>query len=204
MARTRRTMPSSSASWRRARAFVAHRPSAPRRAEGAGFALDLPINRCTAAGADGDRLGPDEWLIFVPSGRAAAQIAPRRAGRRSPGLHHALVDVGHARVALSVSGPRAADGRSTADARSTCHPPRSRRAATRTLLGKAEIILHRPAGGTGFRVYAGRSFAAYVWRYLEAAGREHGRAHGCMSEGHTHSSCRAHRPRLSSARSTAG
>jgi hypothetical protein len=46
---------------------------------------------------------------------------------------------------------------------------------TRTLLGKAEIILHRPEVGSGFRLYVARSFAPHLWTCrLAAAAREFG------------------------------
>jgi len=42
---------------------------------------------------------------------------------------------------------------------------------TRTIFGKSEIVLWRTSAA-GFRVEVWRSFAAYVWRMLEEAGRE--------------------------------
>ena len=43
---------------------------------------------------------------------------------------------------------------------------------TRTLLGKAEVVLwrHRPQS---FRVEVRRSFAAHAWDFLQEAAREH-------------------------------
>ena len=90
------------------------------------------------------------------------------------GLYHALVAVGERFVGLAIEGDQAA-GILNAGCPLDLHPrafPEG--SSTRTLLAKAEIVLHRPEGGSGFRLYAGRSFAAYVWRYLEAAGREFG------------------------------
>src|SRR5438045_1159430 len=58
-------------------------------------------------------------------------------------LHHALADVGHARVALSVSGPRAAAVINSACALDLAPGAFPTGAATRTLLGKAEIVLSR-------------------------------------------------------------
>ena len=73
-----------------------------------GFALPVAPNTTTS---QNDRralwLGPDEWLLCGPE-KDAAQIA-RDVETSLARLHHALVDVGHARVALSVSGPRADD-----------------------------------------------------------------------------------------------
>jgi heterotetrameric sarcosine oxidase gamma subunit len=43
---------------------------------------------------------------------------------------------------------------------------------TRTLLGKADIVLWRTAADV-FRIEVWRSFAPYVWACLEEARREH-------------------------------
>ena len=44
--------------------------------------------------------------------------------------------------------------------------------ATRTLLGKAEIILWRLHDAPAYRVECGRSFAPYVYAFLREAARE--------------------------------
>jgi sarcosine oxidase subunit gamma len=87
------------------------------------------------------------------------------------GLHHALFDVSHARVSMSVSGPGAADVINAGcplDLSSRVFPAGS---ATRTLLGKAEIILARPDEAPAFEVECVRSFAAYVCNFLIEAAR---------------------------------
>ena len=54
-------------------------------------------------------------------------------------------------------------------------PPGS---CARSLLGKADVLLHlradEPAAGASFDLYVGRSFAHYLWAWLEDAGREYG------------------------------
>ncbi len=135
----------------------------------------LPERALTATAGEGAEalwLGPDEWLILVPPASVDAVEAALRSDLA--GLHHAIVGVGERFAGFALEGGYAAEILNAGcpiDLHPRAFPDGS---STRTLLGKAEIILHRPAGGTGFRVYAGRSFAAYVWRYLEAAGREHG------------------------------
>jgi len=134
----------------------------------AGFALDLPINRWRIAGGKRSlRLGPDEWLLCAPE-TAAAQIA-RDVEAALGSLHHAFVDLSHAHIALSVAGPRAADAinsGSPLDLSPTAFPPGD---ATRTLLGKAEIILSRGEDIAAFEVECARSYAAYVREFLSAA-----------------------------------
>jgi len=139
----------------------------------AGFALDVPINRCQSVGERRTlRLGPDEWLLCGPQteGNEIANAAQAALGD----LTHALVDVSHAHVALSVSGPQAAEAINSGcplDLTCVAFPPG---AATRTLLGNAEIVLSRWVGQAGFEVECGRSFAAYVRDFLEAARKGRG------------------------------
>jgi len=138
----------------------------------AGFGLDLPINRCRiAAGKRTMRLGPDEWLLCGPE-KDAAQIARSAEAALAP-LHHAFVDVGHARVALSVSGPRAADAIYSGCALDLSPAAFPVGTATRTLLGKAEIVLSRWDEAPAFEIECGRSFAAYVRDFLDCAARQY-------------------------------
>jgi len=141
-----------------------------RAASVAGFALDLPINRCCSAHGKGTlRLGPDEWLLCGPEAEGNAIADAIEAILRD--LAHALIDVSHAHVALSVSGPQAAEVINSGcplDLSSGAFAPG---AATRTLIGNAEIILSRWPERAGFEVTCGRSFAAYVREFLEVAGQ---------------------------------
>jgi sarcosine oxidase subunit gamma len=146
------------------------------RADGlAGFA-DLAINRCRVVdGRAAMRLGPDEWLLSGPVGEAeriAADFAAVLGG-----LHHALVDVGHGRVALSVSGPRAAEAINSGCALDLSVAAFPAGTATRTLLGKAEIVLARWDEAPAFEIECARSLSAYVREFLTAAARQY-RAEG--------------------------
>ena len=138
-----------------------------------GFPLpERPLTATAGEGAEALWLGPDERLLLVPPASADAVEAALRS--ELAGLHHALVAVGERFVGFALEGDHAAEILNAGcplDLHPRAFPEGS---STRTLLAKAEIILHRPEGESGFRVYVGRSFVAYVWRYLEAAGREHG------------------------------
>jgi sarcosine oxidase subunit gamma len=133
----------------------------------ADFEFSLSINRCLSAGGKRTlRLGPDEWLL------CGEETAGSRIGRdleaALEGLPHALVDVSHAQVALSVSGPRARDAINMGcplDLSSLAFPPG---AATRTLLGRIEIILSHWEEGA-FEVECARSLAAYAQEFLNVA-----------------------------------
>jgi sarcosine oxidase, subunit gamma len=137
----------------------------------AGFQLEMPINRCVTSGARCvARLGPDEWFLLGPEAEnalLAQELATQLAGRC-----FSLVDIGHRNVALTVAGAHAREvlnGGCPLDLHDEAFPPAS---ATRTLLGKAEIILLRPDLERSYRVECGRSFAPYVHAFLKQIARE--------------------------------
>ena len=139
--------------------------------QAAGFSLHMPINRRTASGERAAmRLGPDEWLLSGPEG-ATPQIA-LEVGTALAGLHHSLVDVSHRHVALSVSGARAADVINSGCPLDLAPPAFPAGYATRTLSGKAEVILAKTDDLPSFDIECGRSFAAYVHDFLLEAARE--------------------------------
>ena len=106
-------------------------------------------------------LGPDEWLVLANKGATLPATHPG-AG---------IVDVSHRETALCVSGPRAAwaiNAFCALDLHLSAFPVG---ACTRTVFGKAEIVLWRTAE-ENFRIEVARSFAPYVWACLEEARRE--------------------------------
>jgi sarcosine oxidase, subunit gamma len=139
--------------------------------EVAGFRLALAINR---RAQNGDRwsarLGPNEWLIGGPEADGAtieAEVEAVLAGRV-----HALTDVSHRNVAIEISGteaPAILNAGCPLDLSPEAFPLG---AATRTLLGKAEIVLMRPGEAPAFRVEVWRSFADYVYGFLVESARD--------------------------------
>jgi len=139
--------------------------------QAAGFTLDMPINRRMSSGERvAMRLGPDEWLLCGPE-EETAQIT-RDVGVALAGLHHSLVDVSHRHVAFSVAGAKAADVLNSGCPLDLSSPLCAAGFATRTLLGKAEIILAKTDDLPTFEVECGRSFATYVQDFLLEAARE--------------------------------
>lgn len=125
-----------------------------------GFAIAMQINRCTSAnGKLAARLGPDEWLLCAPPGTAEFTLEGR----------HALVDVSHRYAALAVDSAMVLTAGCPLDLHPAVFTPGS---ATRTLLGKAEIVLWRLPDAPGYRVECARSFAPYVLAFLREAARE--------------------------------
>jgi sarcosine oxidase, subunit gamma len=145
----------------------------PQVPEAAGFVLDLIINRCqSGSGRTAMRLGPDEWLLCASDPEASAILPAVEAALA--GVAHSLVDVSQGYVAFSVTGPGAADT-INAGCPLDLWPSVFRAGhATRTLLGKAEIILARPGGAQGFELLCARSFAPYVRDFLLEAARGFG------------------------------
>lgn len=137
-----------------------------------GFRLDIDINTFAI---DGDRvstrLGPDEWLLHGPEDEAdSLGVGVVAALGDTP---HALVDIGHRHAGLHLEGSKAADMLNAGcplDLAAKAFPTGS---ATRTLLGKAEIILWRRSDAPIYAIECGRSVAPYVWDFLVEAGREY-------------------------------
>ncbi len=154
-----------------ARFILRGRPEALDAAEAAiGFAL--PRQACRAASA-GDRhalwLGPDEWLLIAPALEVETLAAALEAAMGA--LPHSLVEISQRQTALKIAGPRAATLLSVGcllDLDPAAFPVGM---CTRTVLAKAEIVLWRTDDDV-FHIEVWRSYSAYVWRFLEAAGAE--------------------------------
>jgi sarcosine oxidase, subunit gamma len=141
-------------------------------AAGRAFGIDLPREACRAA-ATGARaalwMGPDEWLLLGPDSEAV--LIEGQLIKALAGLAHSVVDVSHRDVGLELSGAKAAAALNAGcplDLHPSAFPTGM---CTRTLLAKAEIVLWR-RGPQLFHVETWRSFADYVWRFFEQAGRD--------------------------------
>jgi sarcosine oxidase subunit gamma len=134
----------------------------------AGFHLGMTINRYEASGERWSaRLGPNEWLIGGPV--AEGETIASEVEAALTGAIHALAEVSHRNTAIEVSGSEAAailNAGCPLDLSDQAFPAGS---ATRTLLGKAEIVLIRPDAAPVFRVECWRSFAPYVHGFLSEA-----------------------------------
>jgi heterotetrameric sarcosine oxidase gamma subunit len=109
-------------------------------------------------------LGPDEWLVLAPESETALAQQPLTT-------LGSVVDVSHAYQGIEVSGPRAAwciNAFNALDLDPHAFPVG---ACTRTLFGKAEIVLWRAEADT-FRIEVARSFAPYILECLDEASRE--------------------------------
>ena len=141
---------------------------------GAGGAFGVELTRTPLrAVSSGDRhalwLGPDEWLLLAPE-KERAGIEQAFGTIAEP---HALVDVSHRNLGLTVEGPAAAvvlNSGCPLDLDLSAFPIGM---CTRTIFDKAEIVLWR-TGEQVFRLEVWRSFAPYVEALLREAAVEIG------------------------------
>ncbi len=150
-------------------------------AEAFGFAL--PVQPNTSAGngeASALWLGPDEWWLVVPGPEpeAGPELADKLRAALADGFA-AVTEVGESRTCIRIAGPKA-----RALLQKGCplafHPRAFRvGACAQTLLATATVAIHLVADesvaeGPVFEVYVLRSFAEYLWAWLEDAGAEYG------------------------------
>jgi len=141
---------------------------------GQGFGVALPTVACRAAMA-GERaalwLGPDEWLLLAPESEADGLAAAMNAALGSEPA--SLVDISHRQLGIAVAGPKAAEALNAFNPLDLDLRAFPAGMCTRTVFGKAEIVLWRRAPEE-FRIEAWRSFAPYVLGCLAEACREYG------------------------------
>ncbi len=140
-----------------------------------GFALPTAAN--TSAGAGGVTafwLGPDEWLVVTPPGCEDATARALRAALE--GGHFALTDVSEGRAVIGLCGPRAREVLTKGcplDLHAREFAPGD---CAQSTLAKALVILHQTSAAPAYDIYVERSFADYLWSWLEDAAAEHGLA----------------------------
>lgn len=141
---------------------------------GDAFGLALPTDACTStsnAARAALWLGPDEWLLIAPEGEmpVLGDWMADAIGETPT----SIVDVSDRNIGIEVKGMNAAEainGFCPLDLGVQAFPVGM---CTRTIFGKAEIVLWRTAADV-FRIEVWRSFAPYVLGCLEEAMREYG------------------------------
>jgi len=144
-------------------------------------ALDVapPTAPNTVAGpavlGDGPRilwLGPDEWLVVTAASEGPDMPAALRGALGD--IHSAVVDVSDGRAVIVLSGPHARDVlakgcridlHASAFAAGQC---------AQTHLAKAHVLIHQTDDAPAYEIYVHRSFAPYLWTWLEDAASEYG------------------------------
>lgn len=112
-------------------------------------------------------LGPDEWLVVGPpesEGALSSTLAAALSGA-------AIIDVTEGYATIRLGGPLARDVLSMGTPLDL-HPRQfAAGAATRTLIARITIILHKVSEDPVFDIHVERSQAHYLWTWLEAASR---------------------------------
>ncbi|MBB3595417.1 sarcosine oxidase subunit gamma [Rhizobium sp. BK529] len=132
--------------------------------------LDLPTMPKTSGRAEGRSalwLGPDEWLVIDEAGSDLPALLS------GAGVLHSAVDVSHRNVGIIVSGPGAEATLSAGCPQNLSLEIFPVGACTRTIFGKAEIVLFRTEDDT-FRVECWRSFSDYVFGLLAEGAEDAG------------------------------
>ena len=140
-----------------------------RPALGDAVGLALPVVPLTAAEA-GPRaalwLGPDEWLLLAEAGAEATLLDALETARGA--VAASIVDVSARHRGIDLTGPDAAlllNEGCPLDLDDAAFPPGR---CTRTLFGKAEIVLWR-RDARRWRIEVARSFAPYLLALLQEA-----------------------------------
>lgn len=135
----------------------------------------LPVEPNTVATSDVTAiwLGPDEWWIVSPGADVAEQLRTTLAE-----FLGAVTVVGDSRACIRIAGPHAhrvlqkgcpLDFHPRAFAPGRC---------AQSHVAKAAALIHRldadSEGDSTFDIYVLRSFADYLWRWLDDAAREFG------------------------------
>ncbi|EFL88808.1 sarcosine oxidase subunit gamma [Ahrensia sp. R2A130] len=117
------------------------------------------------AGVTAMCLGQDEWLI-VDMKKPDDSMVPKSESKEI-----SATDVSHRNVAFTVSGTNAADCLNAGCPRDLSLAAFPKGSAARTVIGKTEVVIHRPANDT-FSVECWRSFAPYLFAFLKDAARD--------------------------------
>ena len=148
------------------------------------FGFVLPLNTPETA-REGELqalwLGPNEWLVVGPDqDGAGGQHLASLLRRALEGQHAAVTDVTESYSVVGVEGASAGD--LLRKGTSLDLHPRSFQPGhvAQSLLARADVILHQ-IGPQAYDLYVRRSFADYLWRWLEDAGLEYGVAVGAPS-----------------------
>ena len=120
-------------------------------------------------------LGPDEWLIVTPDERTPKALEALDAALAKLSTA-AVTDVSDARAVIGLGGPRARDVMMKGCSLDL-HPRVFRPGhCAQSLLAKAQVILHQLDDKPTYDLYVARSFAEYLWAWLEDASLEYGMA----------------------------
>tara|TARA_Y100001970_G_scaffold267935_1_gene358581 strand:- start:42972 stop:43580 length:609 start_codon:yes stop_codon:yes gene_type:complete len=118
-------------------------------------------------------LGPDEWLLEVER-YCTEDLAPLLDCHSNKGI--SFINISHSQVTFSISGLRSVtilQKGSTLDFHPRSFPEST---CAQTALGQASVLIYRSlfdsSNSSKWSVYVDRSFAEYLWFWLEGAVKE--------------------------------
>jgi sarcosine oxidase subunit gamma len=120
-------------------------------------------------------LGPDEWLVVTPGEREAGFAAGLR--KALEGIHASVTEVSGGQTILVLRGAAVRDLLAKGSPFDLHAPAFAPGACAQTHLAKAAVLL-RPLPDDGMEIIVRRSFADYLWSWLEVAAAEYGLAPG--------------------------
>lgn len=116
-------------------------------------------------------LGPDEWLLIVPTGEEFG--AEQKLREALAGLHIAVVNVSGGQQVLELSGPKVREVLMKSTSYDV-HPdnfPVGK--AVGTVFAKSQLVIRR-TGEETWELLIRRSFSDYWWLWLQDAAAEYG------------------------------
>jgi len=147
-----------------------------------GFALPVAANTASHKGRGGTLttalwLGPDEWLIVCQPGRGhklKATLEQALAGR-----HHAVFDVSDSRAVITLSGDHSRDVLMKGCALDFHPRAFGPGQCAQSTLALAHVLIHQTSEdaktkAAAYDIFVHRSFAEYLWAWLEDASAEYG------------------------------
>src|SRR3990167_5291934 len=137
--------------------------------------LELPVALTLVAnGATSLQwLGPDEWLLIVPGGSEFAVEQKLRAAL--DGQHIAVVNVSGGQTLVELKGPKVREmlmKSSIYDVHPSNFPVGK---AVGTMFAKSQLVI-RHTGEDTWELVVRRSFADYIWLWMQDASAEYGLA----------------------------
>lgn len=138
-----------------------------------GLRLPGPLQLVSQDDSSLQWLGPDEWLLIVPSG--AEFVTEQRLRAALEGQHIQVVNVSGGQTILELSGAKVREllMKSTSyDVHPSNFPVGK---AVGTVFAKSQLVI-RHTGEDTWELLVRRSFADYFWLWLQDASREYGLA----------------------------
>jgi sarcosine oxidase, subunit gamma len=135
--------------------------------------MELPVALTVVVSGESSLqwMGPDEWLLIVPTGEELA--AEQRLREALVGLHIAVVNVSGGQSLLELTGPKVREVlmKSTSyDVHPNNFPVGK---AIGTVFAKSQLVIRR-TGEETWELLVRRSFSDYWWMWLQDASAEYG------------------------------